>query len=295
MRKEMLTCSTRILLDNNTFSPEPTVSKVRHLGRTFPHVDNVFFNPCTMEDMQEKIGHKDLVLFFHGWATPPVEAYKRAVDLQWQLDQTTRDCKVMLMLWPCTETNGINLSYHQDKLPARESAAIFGGFLAEIAAYRQLHAMHIVTHSMGARVLSYAVERMPATAEHHNTFDSIHMIAPDVPQNIFNTPRGKKVVRWCDRLTVYHASDDLALKISAVVNLTPRCGLTGPAAGGFVYSVDCSEINQTLDPVMGHTYYLPHAGLPSITVLSIVYRMDYIRPETDIKKLRLKIQVGERQ
>lgn len=291
----MLTCSTRLLLANNTFSPEPTVSKVRHLGRMFKTLDDVFFNPCTLAEALEKVGHKELVLYFHGWATPPMEAYDRAVDLQKQLDQTTRECVVMLMLWPCTETNGINLSYHQDKIPARESAASFGDFLSQLTSAMG-EGVHIVTHSMGARVLAYAVERMPANPKYPwSVFDSIHMIAPDVPQNLFNTPRGQKIVRWCDRLTVYHARDDLALNISAVVNLTPRLGLTGPATGGFVHSVDCSEINQTLDPVMGHTYYLSHAGLPSITVLGVVYRMDYTRTlETDVLRLKYTIQVGDK-
>jgi hypothetical protein len=68
-------------------------------------------------------------------------------------------------------------------------------------------------------------------------------------------------------VSVYFASDDLALRASKVANLkteaSRRLGHSGPEnldkAPKNVYAIDCDDVNTIYDPPKGHSYFL-YAG-----------------------------------
>ena len=102
-------------------------------------------------------------------------------------------------------------------------------------------------------------------------FRNIFLVAADlVNETLEPGHSGHIITQTARNICVYFANDDLALVGSKVANLknriaSRRLGHTGPEniskTPKNVWSVDCDEINNLVDP-KGHSYFLGENGKP---------------------------------
>jgi len=120
---------------------------------------------------------------------------------------------------------------------------------------------------MGARVLRGALDGWAHDyGPVYGVFRNIFLVAADlVNETLDLRGPGRCLSDAARNVTVYHASDDLALRTSKVTNLrhkivSRRLGHSGPEdlsrTAGNVYAVDCDNFNNRIDPPLGHTYFL---------------------------------------
>ncbi|MDX8395686.1 MAG: alpha/beta hydrolase [Mariprofundaceae bacterium] len=222
---------------------------------------------------------KQLLFFIHGFSNlPEDDIFPRAVNLQAMLDAKNngvREILVVPMIWPCDNDLGVVKDYWDDQKSADASAASMARVLHKFLAWRQelaadecLKRMNVLAHSMGNRVLRQTLlawkDDLPSGVPmlFRNTF----LMAADVVNETLEYGEDGELICHASRnVSVYHASDDLALRASKVSNLknriaSRRLGHTGPEnmdnAPKNVYAIDCDDFNNTYDKPKGHSYFL---------------------------------------
>lgn len=229
-----------------------------------------FFNRLRRSARQQ------VLLYIHGFNSQPERPiFPTAEGLQAAIDQLAPGLvEVVPLVWPCDDDLGLVLDYWDDQRAAEVSGLAFARMLGKFIAWRDrlgtgdscLRHVNILAHSMGNRVLGYA---LGSWANDYGTvpaiFRSVFMSAADVANDTFLPGRhGRTVAEAARNVVVYHAADDFALRSSKVVNLRHkivrrRLGHTGPAeleaAPQNVAAVDCDAVNLRYDR-LGHTYFL---------------------------------------
>lgn len=217
---------------------------------------------------------RQVLLFVHGFnVQPETAAFPMALRLQAGLDRLLGpEVQVVPVIWPCDDDFGLVLDYFDDQDAAEMSGFAFaralGKFLSDRDATRTrcLKHVNILAHSMGNRVLRFALAHWAAS---HGSlpalFRSVFMVAADVANETLEPGRsGFAITRSARNVVVYHAADDFALRSSKVANLanrvlSRRLGHTGPEnpdrVPRNVFSVDCDAVNSRYDR-LGHTYFL---------------------------------------
>lgn len=120
---------------------------------------------------------------------------------------------------------------------------------------------------MGARVLRGALESWRHDfGPVYSVFRNIFLAAADlVNETLEADGSGRCLSDAARNVTVYYANDDLALRTSKVTNLrhkivSRRLGHTGPEdmsrVAKNVYAIDCDNFNNSIDPPVGHAYFL---------------------------------------
>ena len=185
--------------------------------------------------------------------------------------------EVVPIIWPCDNDLGVVKDYWDDQKSADHSALSFARVLEKFRQWRSatptetpcLKRMNVLAHSMGNRVLR---ETLNAWQRYHLPqglpllFRNTFLVAADIVNESLEPGKPGSLICHASRnVTVYHASDDLALRASKVANLknavaSRRLGHSGPEDIGKVlsnvYTVDCDNFNNSYDPPQGHTYFL---------------------------------------
>lgn len=224
---------------------------------------------------------RQLLLYIHGFNTMPDGAFKLAEELQIYCDQNDADeILVVPLIWPCDNDLGIVQDYWDDQKSADASAFAFARALDKFIAWRDsslnehttdacLKRINVLAHSMGNRVLRETL----ACWNKYDLADGVplifrnsFLIAADIEnESIHRDQRGGLISDASRNVTVFFASDDLALRASKAANLknkiaSRRLGHTGPEnimlTAQNVYSVDCDNFNNQYDVPLGHTYFL---------------------------------------
>lgn len=132
-----------------------------------------------------------------------------------------------------------------------------------------LKRINILAHSMGNRVFR-------ETLSMWNKYDlangvpllfrnTILMAADIVNESLEESQEGRLISQSSRNVSVYYASDDLALRSSKISNLknkvaSRRLGHTGPESmknvQSNVYAIDCDNFNNKYDSPKGHSYFL---------------------------------------
>jgi len=183
------------------------------------------------------------------------------------------------LIWPCDNDRGIIKDYWDDQKSADASAYSFARVLDKFLAWRNsekynpqadpcLKRINVLAHSMGNRVLR---ETLAAWDEYDLAngvpliFRNTFLVAADlVNESLEQGQRGELISHASRNVTVYFASDDLALRASKASNLknkvaSRRLGHTGPEnmelTPANVYAVDCDDVNNAYDKPKGHSYF----------------------------------------
>ena len=185
--------------------------------------------------------------------------------------------QVIPMIWPCDNDFGIIKDYWDDQKSADNSAFSFARMLQKFMAWRDetpdeapcLKRINILAHSMGNRVFR-------ETLATWNKYDlangvpllfrnTILMAADIVNESLEDDQVGRLISQSARNVSVYYASDDLALRSSKISNLknqvaSRRLGHTGPEdmkkVQSNVYAIDCDNFNNKYDMPKGHSYFL---------------------------------------
>ncbi len=227
-----------------------------------------------------------ILLYIHGFNNlPEDDIFPRATKLQDICDAArSEEFEVVPLIWPCDNDLGILKDYWDDQKAADASAIGFARMLGKFLSWRDRQdddndpcykRVNVLAHSMGNRVLRGTLESWARDYGPVNgVFRNIFMVAADVVNETLEKGNGGQYISSaCRNLTVYYASDDLALRSSKVSNLknkivSRRLGHTGPEdmrkVAKNVYAIDCDDFNNTLDWPRGHTYFLcDNSGNPS--------------------------------
>lgn len=222
---------------------------------------------------------KQILIYIHGYSNlPEPHIFPRAEKLQKLFDQKEKDLvKVISLIWPCDNDFGALKDYWDDQRAADASAFAFGRVLGKFMGWTQnqenqknscMKRINVLAHSMGNRVLREAIKnwaKYDMGGQVPILFRNTFMAAADVVNETLEKGKSGNLITQCSRnVTVYHASDDLALRASKIMNLrngiaSRRLGHTGPEdmskAPKNVFAVDCDDFNTKYDFPAGHAYF----------------------------------------
>jgi esterase/lipase superfamily enzyme len=222
---------------------------------------------------------KQLLFFLHGFSNlPEPDIFPRATQLQAYLDAKDPDGFLVIpLIWPCDNDVGMIKDYWDDQKSADISGYSFARVMQRFMSWRQmlpeeapcLKRINVLAHSMGNRVLRETLARW-------NQYDladgvpllfrnTILMAADIVNESLEEGQPGRLISEASRNVSVYFASDDLALRASKGSNLknkiaSRRLGHTGPEnmrkVATNVYAIDCDNFNNSYDRPKGHSYFL---------------------------------------
>ena len=219
-----------------------------------------------------------MLLYIHGFNNlPERDVFERAATLQSLCDATAEPgfVQVVPMISPCDNDRGLLKDYWDDRNAADAGAVGFRRAFGKFPSWRDwqdpdnpcLKRIHVLAHSMGARVLRGALDGWAHDyGPVYGVFRNIFLVAADLVNETLDLHGpGRCLSDAARNVTVYHASDDLALRTSKVTNprhkiVSRRLGHGGPEdlsrTAGNVYAVDCDNFNNRIDSPLGHTYFL---------------------------------------
>lgn len=222
---------------------------------------------------------KQILFYIHGFSNlPEPDIFPRAQKLQEFFNIKEQGLvKVVPVIWPCDDDPGIVKDYWDDQKSADMSAFSFARALQFFMTWRDeepednpcLKRINILAHSMGNRVFR-------ETLSAWNKYDlangvpllfrnTILMAADIVNESLEEGQEGRSISQSSRNVSVYYATDDLALRASKLSNLknkvaSRRLGHTGPEdmkkTQSNVYAIDCDNFNNRYDKPKGHSYFL---------------------------------------
>ena len=126
--------------------------------------------------------------------------------------------------------------------------------------------INVLAHSMGNRVFRETLrvwDRYDLASGVPLLFRSTILMAADIVNEALEEEQAGRLISHASRnVSVYFASDDLALRSSKISNLknmvvSRRLGHTGPEdMGKVVIAADCDNFNNSYDFPAGHSYFL---------------------------------------
>ena len=222
---------------------------------------------------------KQLLFYIHGFSNlPEPDIFPRVEVLQKLFDAKEQNLVLVVpIIWPCDNDLGIVGDYWDDQKSADKSAFSFSRVLQKFLKWRDegpedapcLKRINVLAHSMGNRVFR-------ETLAVWNDYDlangvpllfrnTILMAADIVNESLEHEGSGRLISQSSRNVSVYFASDDLALRSSKISNLknkiaSRRLGHTGPEdmdkVQSNVYAIDCDNFNNDYDFPQGHAYFM---------------------------------------
>lgn len=222
---------------------------------------------------------KQILLYIHGFSNlPEPDIFPRVEELQALFDAKEPNMmKVVPLIWPCDNDLGIVGDYWDDQKSADKSAFSFSRALQFFMAWRDkapdedpcLKRINILAHSMGNRVFRETLSvwnKYDLANGVPLLFRNTFLMAADiVNESLEEGEKGRLISQSSRNVSVYYASDDLALRSSKISNLknkvaSRRLGHTGPEdmdkVQSNVYAIDCDNFNNKYDRPKGHSYFL---------------------------------------
>lgn len=222
---------------------------------------------------------KQILIFIHGFSNlPEPDIFPRAEQLQKYFDAKEKNLiEVVPIIWPCDNDAGIVQDYWDDQKSADLSGISFARALQFFMEWRDkepedepcIKRINVLAHSMGNRVFRETLYRWDkydlASGVPLLFRNTILMAADIVNESLEENKTGRLISQSSRNVSVYFASDDLALRASKISNLknkvaSRRLGHTGPEdmnkTQSNVYAIDCDNFNNQYDSPKGHSYFL---------------------------------------
>ena len=199
---------------------------------------------------------RDAFLFIHGYNTSFQDAARRTAQIAYDLKFQGAP---MFYSWP---SQGKASRYLVDETNADWTVPHLLAFLKELRSRSGAQRVHIIAHSMGARILTKTMDKLNADAQ-QVMFNQIILAAPDIDRDTFLDLA--RAMNWrADRVTLYASSRDKALKASKAVHGYLRAGESGDEL------VTCPGID-TIDATSVETDFFGHSYFAARTVLSDLF------------------------
>ena len=191
---------------------------------------------------------KQILIYIHGYSNlPEPHIFPRSSMLQTLFDDKEKGLvKVIPMIWPCDNDITVLEDYWDDQRAADASAFAFSRVFGKFMKWREkgdniedpcMKRINVLAHSMGNRVLRESVKAWGKYDRNYNLpiiFRNSFLASADVVNETLEPGKDGNLITQCSRnVTVYHASDDMALRASKITNLknmiaSRRLGHTGP-------------------------------------------------------------------
>ncbi|MBB3189906.1 alpha/beta hydrolase [Halomonas cerina] len=260
--------------------------------------------------------HRQLLFFIHGFSNLPEDVFAATHELQTLCEAAEpKEVLVVPVIWPCDNDLGIVKDYWDDQESADLSGFSFARVLQKFLHWREtlqfdeqevpcLKRINVLAHSMGNRVLR---ETLRAWDKYHLPggvpllFRNTFLVAADIVNESLQVGGPGELICHASRnVTVYFASDDLALRASKASNLkhriaSRRLGHTGPEdmllTPRNVYAVDCDDVNTLYDYPKGHTYFRSgeRIGEPGVVFLHLfaALRTGRVFPDDETRRMTI--------
>ena len=221
---------------------------------------------------------KQILFYIHGFSNlPEPDIFPTAEKLQQYFDSEEKNLiQVVPIIWPCDDDPGIVKDYWDDQKSADMSAFAFSRALQFFMTWRDnepvenpcLKRINVLAHSMGNRVLRQTLSLWDEYDLANGVpllFRNTFLMAADIVNESLEEKKSGRLISQASRnVSVYYASDDLALRASKLSNLknkvaSRRLGHTGPEdmdkTQSNVYAIDCDNLNNDYDFPKGHSYF----------------------------------------
>lgn len=184
--------------------------------------DKAAFLRGIKEKMAKHTGADDFLVFVHGFNNSFPEGVRRTAQIAYDIQfPGTPVC----FSWPSEGKLSV-LNYTADQTDADWSLAHFEEVLLSLAAMTETGRIHLIGHSMGARVLANTLVRIAEKAE-RPLFENVILAAADIDAETFRNDIAPRLGRATRSVTTYASSNDRALKVSNLINGAPRLGDSG--------------------------------------------------------------------
>ena len=162
-----------------------------------------------------------------------------------------------MFTWP---SNGEATDYVPDLADLEWSVPFLAEVLEQLADHFGQSRVHVLSHSLGARGVMLALNRLKADLVDPPVIGRWVLLAPDIDSQTFVEllPRFEPMA---ESITLYVSSSDTPLKVSHRLNGSPRLG----EAGEFltvvkgVETIDVSPAGRY--QILGHEYFFFHPGV----------------------------------
>jgi esterase/lipase superfamily enzyme len=218
----------------------------------------------------------DVLIFVHGFNNDNADVFHRAAQLAYDAGFNGA---VLTYDWA---SRGELAAYTADEATAERSAPDFERFLRRVADSTHARRIAIVAHSMGTRLVSYALRDLGSAASAYR-IDQVILAAADIDSATFVDQLASPLTRNSHHVTLYASTRDRALKASAdLVHRAPRVGGGPPSLiirDGADY-VDASSIDTDL---IGHGYFAENKEL--LDDIFLILRHGFPAEERNLRRL----------
>lgn len=211
--------------------------------------ENAFFE--SLNFMITENSERDALLFIHGYNTSFSEAAYRAAQIAWDVPFLG---VTGFFSWPSA---GKLYGYPHDETNAEFNYSYLEEFIEKLIQNTKVEKLHIIAHSLGNKILSFALKNLNSKAELREKLKVIHQIilgAPDIDSGIFKKDILPALSDLGKRKTIYSSDKDIALKASEAFRLgLPRLGEAGKHlfVSKYTDTIDASNVKSSL---LGHDY-----------------------------------------
>lgn len=192
-------------------------------------------------------GQRHALVVVHGYNVSFRESIFRAAQLAMDLKFPG---PVVQYSWP---SKGQTSAYIADEATAEGSESFFEQFLLSLQEKSGADKIHILSHSMGNRIVLRTLERLSVKSLGKRLGRWV-LAAPDVDRDVFISLATPEVCsQFTGGVTLYCSTADIAVLGSNIIHAYPRAGLTPPVtvfAGGDTVVVKGFNLFD-----LGHGYY----------------------------------------
>jgi esterase/lipase superfamily enzyme len=209
----------------------------------------------------------DVLIFVHGFNNSFSDAVHRAAQVAYDAGFTG---VTATFDWA---SRSALAKYTIDQETAERSVPDFEQFLQRLADSTNARRIAIVAHSMGTRLVSYALRDMARSTRTPKMLYQIVFAASDIDSAIFVRQFAHTVASSTDLLTLYASSRDVAITTSKnLVHDAPRVG-SGPPSVVLVPGVDYVDASTMDTDLIGHGYFAENKQLIDDIFLVLKYGM----------------------
>jgi esterase/lipase superfamily enzyme len=205
---------------------------------------------------------REMLVFIHGFNFSLAEAAERAGQLQHDLDFPG---PTVIYSWPSQESSG---KYREDEQSLEASVSTLAQALERLHQSARPERIHVIAHSLGARGLTKAMERLAAAGQPPRPwFGQTILAAPDMDREELRS-LAPAIVKMSQRVTLYVSTVDRALLYGRRFHGdAPRAGEGGEGVM-VAPEMDTVDVTAVSESFIGHTYY----GI-SRSVLADIYQL----------------------
>jgi esterase/lipase superfamily enzyme len=213
---------------------------------------------------EQKAQAFDALIYVHGFANSFADAVKRAAELSYDVGFPG-----VAFAYDWASRNSVP-SYVVDQETAERSVPDFERFVRDVAVRTKARRIVIVAHSMGTRLVSYALRDLDQ--DPRLPIGPIIFAASDVDSAIFVDQFARSVARSGAPVTLYASSRDRVIRLSAgLVHADRRVG-SGPPSLILFPRLDYVDASSVDTDLLGHGYFAENQALVNDLFLTIRHR-----------------------